>query len=158
METKSITTNRKAYYEYEILEKWEAGISLTGTEVKSIRDGRINLSDGWVEITDSVEATLRQVHISPYSHGNIYNHDPLRPRKLLLKKSELKKLLAAVGEKGLTVVPLSVYLKGQRVKIERSGRLKEISSGRLKNARFSNASRPYRQIRYRSLAYQSRTD
>ena len=118
METKSITTNRKAYYEYEILEKWEAGISLTGTEVKSIRDGRINLSDGWVEITDSVEATLRQVHISPYSHGNIYNHDPLRPRKLLLKKSELKKLLAAVGEKGLTVVPLSVYLKGQRVKIE----------------------------------------
>ena len=118
METSTITTNRKVFHEYEILEKWEAGISLVGTEVKAIRDGRINLSDGWVEINANAEATLRQVHISPYSHGNINNHEPLRPRKLLLKKKELIKLLSAVGEKGLTVVPLRVYLKGQRIKIE----------------------------------------
>ncbi len=118
METKLITNNRKAYHEYEILEKWEAGISLTGTEVKSIRAGRINLQDGWIEITADQQAILRQVHISPYSHGNIFNHEPQRPRVLLLKKSELKKLLEYVGERGLTVVPLSVYIKGQKVKIE----------------------------------------
>ncbi len=118
MESNTITSNRKAFHEYEIIEKWEAGIALVGTEVKAIRDGRINLSDAWVEIKTENEATLRQAHISPYSHGNIHNHEPLRPRKLLLKKKELIKLFEAVGEKGLTVIPLRVYLKGQRVKIE----------------------------------------
>ncbi len=118
MQNKIISTNRKAYFEYEIMEKWEAGVSLTGTEVKALRDGRVNLQDGWVEITDRYEAFLRQVHISPYTFGNINNHEPQRARKLLLNKSELKKLFVSVRERGLTVVPLGIYFKGQRVKVE----------------------------------------
>lgn len=118
MKTKLITKNRKAYFEYEVLEKFEAGISLTGTEVKSLRDGRANLQDGWIEITDLLQAILRQVHISPYSHGNIQNHEPRRPRTLLLHKKELKKLHDATRSRGLTLIPLSLYFKGQRVKVE----------------------------------------
>lgn len=115
---KLITSNRKAYHEYEITEKWEAGIALLGTEVKSIRAGNINLSDGWIDLSNDREAILRQVHISPYLYGNIQNHEPQRPRKLLLKKSEIKKLQEFVTQQGLTVVPLRVYIKKQRIKIE----------------------------------------
>jgi SsrA-binding protein len=118
MENKIIATNRKAYFEYEISERWEAGLSLKGTEVKALREGRVNLQDGWVEVTDDLEANLRQVHISPYEFGNINNHDPLRVRKLLLNKSELKKIHQFTREKGYTLVPLSLYFKGQRVKVE----------------------------------------
>lgn len=118
MENKIISTNRKAYFEYEISERWEAGISLQGTEVKALRDGRVNLQDGWVEITDDLEANLRQVHIGHYDFGNINNHEPTRVRKLLLNKSELKKLHQFTRERGYTVVPLSIYFKGQLVKLE----------------------------------------
>lgn len=118
MQNKTISTNRKAYFEYEIKERWEAGICLTGTEVKALRDGRVNLQDAWVEITDDLEANLRQMHISPYAFGNINNHEPQRVRKLLLNKNELRKLHQFTREKGLTVIPLSIYFKGQRVKVE----------------------------------------
>lgn len=118
MGNKTIASNRKAYFEYEISEKWEAGISLKGTEVKALREGRVNLQDGWVEVTEDLQAYLRQVHISPYEFGNINNHEPTRVRRLLLNKSELKKLRQAVSEKGYTIIPLSFYFKGQRVKLE----------------------------------------
>ncbi|MBI2602281.1 MAG: SsrA-binding protein SmpB [Deltaproteobacteria bacterium] len=115
---RTITTNRKAFHEYEILEKWEAGIALLGTEVKSIRAGNITLGDGWVDFSKDHEAILRQVNINPYLYGNIQNHEPQRPRQLLLKKSEIKKLSEFVTQQGLTVVPLRVFIKGQRIKIE----------------------------------------
>ena len=118
MGNKTIASNRKAFFEYEILERWEAGISLTGTEVKSLREGRANLGDGWVEITDDCQAILRQVQITPYAFGNIHNHEAYRPRKLLFHKNELNKLYSYTHEKGLTLVPLSFYFKGQRVKVE----------------------------------------
>ena len=116
-ESKSITRNRKAYYEYEIIDKVEAGLVLKGTEVKSIRAGKINLQDGWVEITEEGEAILRQVHISPYSYGNIFNHEPQRPRQLLLKKDQIIRIQQKIEQKGMTLVPLAVYIKGQWVKI-----------------------------------------
>jgi SsrA-binding protein len=115
---KIICRNKKAFYEYEIKETFEAGVALQGTEVKSIREGKINLEDGWVEITEGEEAILRQVHITPYHHGNIFNHPERRPRKLLLKKKELRHLAEEVNTKGWTVVPLKVYIKGQRIKLE----------------------------------------
>lgn len=118
MEHKVISTNRKAHFEYEISDRWEAGIVLTGTEVKALRDGRVNLQDGWVEITDSLEANLRQVNISHYTFGNINNHEPQRARKLLLNKNELRKLHEFTRQRGYTIVPLSMYFKGQRVKVE----------------------------------------
>lgn len=116
--TKIIVKNRKAFHEYEIIEKFLAGIALTGTEIKSIRAGKINISDGWVEVRDESLATIHQVDISPYTHGNIYNHTPQRPRQLLLKKKEIKQLYQAVKQKGLSVIPLKVLLRGQFVKIE----------------------------------------
>lgn len=114
---KLIASNKKVYHEYFVLEKLEAGLALTGTEVKSLREGRINLKDSYILFKDS-EAYLFGCHISPYSHGNIQNHDPERTRKLLLHRREIDKLNARVVEKGLTVVPLRVYFKGGRVKIE----------------------------------------
>lgn len=117
-EIKIICKNRKAYYEYEIKESFEVGIALMGTEVKSIRHAKINIEDGWVEITQDQEAILRQVSIHPYTHGNIHNHPDKRPRKLLLKKKQLHHLFEEVHTKGLTLVPLKVYLKGSLVKLE----------------------------------------
>ena len=114
---KLIARNKKAYHEYEILDKLEAGIALTGTEVKSVRDGRINLKEAFARVRNA-EVWLIQCHISPYSHGNVHNHDPVRPRKLLLHKREIRKLIGKIQEKGLTLVPLSVYLKNGKVKIE----------------------------------------
>ncbi|NRA43940.1 MAG: SsrA-binding protein SmpB [Oligoflexales bacterium] len=115
---KIIAKNRKAFHEYEITDRFEAGIALQGTEVKSMRQGKVNLGDGWISIDDQGEAYLKQVHISHYSHGNIYNHDEARPRKLLLKKQELKKLSEQVERKGFALVPLKAYFKGQFIKIE----------------------------------------
>jgi SsrA-binding protein len=114
---KQVASNRKAFHEYFILEKLEAGISLQGTEVKSIRDGKVNLKESFATIKNG-EAFLYDCHISPYTHGNRENHDPVRPRKLLLHRLEIKKLIGKTQEKGLTLVPLRMYLKKGRIKVE----------------------------------------
>jgi len=105
---KVVATNRKAYHDYTIEEKLEAGIVLKGTEVKSIREGLVNLRDSYASV-DHGELVLHHCHISPYSHGNIMNHDPVRPRKLLLHRKEINKLLGKSQQKGLTLVPLRIY-------------------------------------------------
>jgi len=112
-----LAKNRKVRHEYHIEEKFEAGIVLTGTEVKALRDGRIQLKDSYVEIRNA-EAYLVGTHISGYSHGNRENHDPERPRKLLLHRREIDKLFGRGATEGRTVVPLSIYLKGHLVKVE----------------------------------------
>jgi SsrA-binding protein len=114
---KLIASNKKALHDYFIVQKLEAGLVLTGTEVKALRDGKANLKDAYV-IFKNGEAYLFGLHISPYSHGNIQNHEPDRTRKLLLHKRELDKLHGQTAEKGLTVVPLRLYFKGARVKTE----------------------------------------
>ena len=115
---KTIATNKKATHEYTICEKYEAGIALLGTEVKSIRNGKISLQEGWIELTADQQAILHQVHISPYTHGNIYNHEPQRSRKLLLSHKQIVKLEKEVQAKGMTLLPLRVYLKDSLIKIE----------------------------------------
>jgi SsrA-binding protein len=105
---KVVATNRKAFHDYAIEEKLEAGIVLKGTEVKSLRDGQVNLRDSYASV-DHGELVLHHCHISPYSHGNIMNHDPVRPRKLLLHRKEINKLLGKIQQKGLTLVPLRIY-------------------------------------------------
>jgi SsrA-binding protein len=107
-EEKIVATNRKAFHDYAIQEKLEAGIALTGTEVKSLREGRANLRDSFASM-DRGQVVLHHCHISPYSHGNIMNHDPLRPRVLLLHKKEIRKLIGQTQQKGLTLVPLRIY-------------------------------------------------
>jgi len=102
-------SNRRAYFEFEILEKLTAGIMLTGTEIKSIRDSKANINDGFCFIAKG-EMFIRNMHIAEYSHGNIYNHDPIRQRKLLLSKKEIKRWANKTKEKGLTIVPLKVFL------------------------------------------------
>ena len=114
---KVVSNNRSAFHDYFILERFEAGISLSGTEVKSIRAGHINLKDSYCAIS-SGEIYAKGIHISPYEKGNIYNRDPLRTRKLLMHKKEILKLWSDVSQKGLTLVPLSVYFKDSKVKIE----------------------------------------
>jgi SsrA-binding protein len=114
---KVVATNREAYHNFHILETHECGVALTGTEVKSAREGRCNLKDGYAQIRQQ-EAWLMNVHISPYSHGNRENHEPTRARKLLLHRSEIDKLAGKVQEKGLTLVPTKMYLKNGRIKIE----------------------------------------
>ena len=105
---KVVATNRKAFHDYFIEERYEAGILLQGTEVKSLREGRVNLQDSYASVRGS-EVFLHQCHISPYSHGNIMNHEPTRVRKLLLHKTEIHKLLGKTQQKGLTLVPLRIY-------------------------------------------------
>ncbi|HYM61976.1 MAG TPA: SsrA-binding protein SmpB [Thermoanaerobaculia bacterium] len=114
---KLIASNKKAFHDYHVLEKHEAGIALTGTEVKSLREGRANFKDSYVTFKRG-EAFLFGTHISPYVHGNRENPDPERTRKLLLHRREIEKLEAQVVEKGLTIVPLRLYFKSSRVKIE----------------------------------------
>jgi SsrA-binding protein len=114
---KEIAVNRQAFHNYEILEKFEAGLVLTGTEIKSARDGRVNLKDAY-GIVKTGEVWLLNCHISPYSHGNYANHDPERTRKLLLRKSEINRLIGRTTERGLTLVPLRFYLKDGRLKCE----------------------------------------
>jgi len=115
--TKNVASNKKAYHEYFIEDKYEAGIVLVGTEVKSIRQGKVNLKDSYVNIKDG-EAYIYNLHISPYEKGNIYNVDPLRVRKILLNKREIRKLLGLVTLKGYSLIPLSLYLKNGLVKME----------------------------------------
>lgn len=115
--TKTIAENRKACHEYFVLESYEAGIELVGTEVKSIRQGSVNLKDSWCSI-DNGELFIRGLHISPYEKGNIFNKDPLRVRKLLMHKKEINKLFGTIKQEGLTLIPLSLYFKDSRVKVQ----------------------------------------
>lgn len=112
-----VSTNRKAYHDYSIEETYEAGISLLGTEVKSMREGRVNLKDSYAVIKGN-EIFLFNCHISPYSHGNIQNHDPLRTRKLLLHRREIDKLWGKLSQKGFTLVPLRIYFRRGKAKVE----------------------------------------
>ena len=114
---KLIASNRKAFHEYFVLQKLEAGIALKGTEVKALREGLVNLKDSYVNF-ERGEAFIFGMHISPYTHGNRENHDPERTRKLLLHRREIEKLRVQLVEKGLTIVPLRLYFKGGRVKAE----------------------------------------
>lgn len=115
-DNKTLTENRKARHDYFVEEAMEAGIELVGTEVKSIRGGKANLKDSYGEIKNG-EVFIRNMHISPYEQGNIFNVDPLRERKLLLHKEEIKRLTGLIQQAGLTLIPLSLYLKNGRVKV-----------------------------------------
>src|SRR5690554_4033863 len=112
-----IVDNRKARHDYHILETYEAGIALKGTEVKSLRLGKVNIRDSFGQIKDG-EVFLHGLHISPYDHGNRFNHDPLRIRKLLLHRREINKLIGKIKEKGFTLVPTKLYWKNGRCKVE----------------------------------------
>lgn len=114
---KQVAFNKKAYHEYHILEKFEAGVELFGTEVKSIRQGNINLKESFCAIKDG-ELFARGMHISPYEKGNIFNRDPVRPKRLLMHRREINRLYARIKQDGLTLIPLSVYFKSSRVKLE----------------------------------------
>lgn len=114
---KKIAQNKKAYHDYFVDETYEAGIALFGTEVKSVRMGRVNLKDSYCQV-EKGELIAYGIHISPYEKGNIFNRDPLRPKKLLMHKKEIAKLFGLVSQKGFTLVPLSLYFSGQRVKME----------------------------------------
>src|SRR5512142_22198 len=112
----TLADNRKAHHDYHLLETFEAGVVLLGTEVKAIREGRVNLRDSYARVEDG-EVFIYNVHISPYSHRGYADHDPLRRRKLLLHKEEIRKLIGKTVEKGMTLVPVRMYLKNGRVKI-----------------------------------------
>ena len=114
--TKTIAQNKKAFHDYFVLEQYETGIELSGTEVKSIRQGRVNLKDSFCSI-DKGEIFVYGMHISPYEKGNIFNKDPLRKRKLLIHKKEILRLFGTVKQEGYSLIPLSLYFKGPRVKM-----------------------------------------
>ena len=114
---KNVATNRKANFEYFLFERFEAGIALRGSEIKSIRAGSMSLSEAFIQI-DGKEAWLMDSHIAPYEQANIFNHEPRRPRKLLLHRSEIRKLWSIVRQKGMTIIPVRVYLKDGRAKVE----------------------------------------
>lgn len=115
--TKTITTNKKAFHDYFVTESLEAGIELCGTEVKALRAGGVNLKDSWCSI-DNGEMWIKGMHISPYEQGNIFNRDPMRVRRLLLHKKEILRLFGTVKQQGLTLIPLSIYFKGSLVKVQ----------------------------------------
>lgn len=114
---KNIAENRQARHEYFVLESIEAGIELFGTEVKSIRQGGVSLKEAWISIENG-EAWVKQMHIAPYEKGNIFNRDPLRERKLLMHKKEIIRLFGKVKQEGLTLIPISMYFKGSKVKVQ----------------------------------------
>lgn len=114
---KTIAENRKVRHEYFIIDSFEAGIELVGTEVKSIRMGGVNLKDSWCTVQDG-ELFVNGMHISPYDHGNIFNKDPMRVRKLLMHKKQIMQLLGKVKQDGLTLIPVSIYFKGSLVKVQ----------------------------------------
>lgn len=114
---KIIAKNQKAYHEYFVEEKFEAGIELFGTEVKSIRAGTVSLKEAWCQVKDG-ELWIKQMHITPYEQGNIFNKDSLRPKRLLMHKREILRLYGKVKQEGFSIIPLSVYLNGPRVKVE----------------------------------------
>jgi len=114
---RDVAVNRRAYHDYFIDEKHEAGVMLTGTEIKSVRNGRANLRDGFVRI-DGGEAWLENVHISPYAQGNVMNQEPVRPRKLLLHRKEISSLIGKVKQKGYALIPLRMYIARNRARVE----------------------------------------
>lgn len=113
----ALATNRKAFRDYQVLDKLEAGIELRGTEVKSIRQGHLRIDEAYVQVKNG-QAELHQMTVQPYEHGSIFNHDPTRPRRLLLHKKEIERLESKISEKGLTMVALKVYLKHGKVKVQ----------------------------------------
>lgn len=115
--TKTIAQNKKAFHDYFVTESFETGIELCGTEVKSLRAGRANLKDAWCTIEDG-ELWVKGMHISPYEHGNIYNRDPMRVRRLLMHKREIMRLFGLVKQDGYSLIPLSLYFKGSKVKLQ----------------------------------------
>jgi len=115
--TQAILVNRRARHNYQILETFEAGIALRGTEVKSIRARKVSLAEAYAQVTDG-EVLLLQMHVSPYEQGNRFNHDPLRPRKLLLHRRQIYRLKQQTQEKGLTLIPLALYFRGRHLKVE----------------------------------------
>ncbi len=115
--TKTIALNRQARHNYFVEDSYEAGIELCGTEVKSMRQGAVNLKDSWCDFSNG-ELYVKGMHVSPYEKGNIFNRDPLRPRRLLLHKREILKLFGQVKQQGYTLIPLSLYFKGSRVKVQ----------------------------------------
>lgn len=115
--TKTISQNKKAFHDYFVIESMEAGIELCGTEVKSIRNGRVNLKDSWCSIDDG-ELYIKGMHISPYEQGNIFNRDPMRVRRLLMHKREIMRLFGTVKQDGYSLIPLSLYFKGSKVKVQ----------------------------------------
>ena len=120
MEKKALRTiaqNKKAFHDYFVEESMEAGIELAGTEVKSLRQGRVNLKDSWCSVVNG-ELLLNGVHISPYEHGNIFNRDPVRVRRLLMHRREIMRLFGLVKQDGYSLIPLSLYFKGSRVKVQ----------------------------------------
>lgn len=115
--TRTIAQNKKAFHDYFVIESMEAGIELCGTEVKSVRSGRVNLKDSWCSI-DNGELYIKGMHISPYEQGNIFNRDPMRVRRLLMHKREIMRLFGTVKQEGYSLIPLSLYFKGSRVKVQ----------------------------------------
>lgn len=115
--TKTIAQNKKAFHDYFVIESMEAGIELCGTEVKSIRNGRVNLKDSWCSIDDG-ELYIKGMHISPYEQGNIFNRDHMRVRRLLMHKREIMRLFGTVKQDGYSLIPLSLYFKGSKVKVQ----------------------------------------
>jgi len=118
MSIKVIATNRKARFEYFLLDHYEAGISLQGSEIKSIRAGKVSLAEAYIQINDGKEAWLVNAHIAPYDPASRFNHDPIRPRRLLLNKKEIRELWDAVRQKGVTIVPVQLYLKDRLAKVD----------------------------------------
>ena len=116
-EVKTVAQNKKAYHDYFVLETYEAGLELFGTEVKSIREGRVNLKDSWCHIKNG-EIFVNGMHISPYEHGNIFNRDPLRPKRLLMHKREIGKLFGLTKQQGYAIIPLAVYFVRGRAKLK----------------------------------------
>lgn len=116
-ESRSVAQNKKAYHDYFVIESYEAGIELFGTEVKSVRQGKLNLKDSWCSI-DGGEIFANGIHISPYEHGNIFNRDPMRPKKLLMHKKEINKLYGLTKQQGYAIIPLSVYFKKGKAKVQ----------------------------------------
>ena len=116
-DNRTISRNKKAFHDYFVVESFEAGIELYGTEIKSIRGGNVNLKDSWCSIADG-ELFANGIHISPYEQGNIFNRDPYRKRKLLMHKREIMRLFGTIKQDGLTLIPLSLYFKGSRVKVQ----------------------------------------
>ena len=114
---KTVAQNKKAFHDYFVVEKMEAGIELCGTEVKSIRQGKVSLKEAWCSIANG-ELLVNRMNISPYEHGNIFNKDPLRVKRLLMHKKEIMKLLGKVNQEGFALIPLSVYFKGSRLKVQ----------------------------------------
>ncbi len=145
-EKRDIATNRKAFHDYFVLDRYEAGIELAGTEVKSIRAGNINLKDSFCTIKNN-EIFIRGMHISPYSHGNIFNKDPVRPRKLLMHKKEITRLNAKIMQDGVALIPLSVYFKGSLIKVE----LGLCKGKKLHDKRDSEAEKEYKRNIERTL-------